>query len=476
MGKSLRRVPAALLVLLALCVVETLAWAIVIPPLAGPDEVSHVAYVQKVVEAREIPWVRGHPIDKRPPYSTELGDAIIIGGVSPVDANRSGRPLGTGLDERIWEEREGGFSRSDRADGGYTSALRNPPAYYLYAAVPYLLTSPLGIFDQVFVMRLANIPLLLIIVIFAWLTAGELFGRRRWLQTLMAGAVALQPLLIHLTATINPDILLSAASSVALYLMIVSLKRGLTPRLAVALLALAALSSLTHGRGVALVGPVLLTIGLGVWKARRPGVRPRGRGAVAVAVLGAMAAVAAFVGVALKGAVTTTGLRQLGTYLWQFYFGRPEFLAPVGPEYGFREVMVERYFGGYAQFEVYFSAALNDAFWWGMIAIAVCAVVAIVKHGRLADQWDVVLVLASAPVATFALLHAIAFPLVIGAGDPIITGRYLLPLIALYGAAIALAVAWLPRRWGVALGGALLAALALIELGAMAITIERFYA
>ena len=109
--------------------------------------------------------------------------------------------LGTAVDERIWDEREAGFDRAQRADGGFTSALRNPPAYYLYASLPYLATSSLGIFDQVFFMRLANIPLLLATVLFAWLIAGELFGRRRWLQTLATGAVALQPLLIHLAAS-----------------------------------------------------------------------------------------------------------------------------------------------------------------------------------------------------------------------------------------------------------------------------------
>jgi 4-amino-4-deoxy-L-arabinose transferase-like glycosyltransferase len=477
MRRSLRRLPAPLLVLLALCVVEALTWAVVVPPLSGPDEVSHVAYVQKIVEAHEIPWVRGESTDRRPPYSTQLSDAIIVGGITPVDANRSGRPLGTKVDEELWAAREAGHDRADRADGGFTSALKNPPAYYLYESLPYLAASSLGIFDQVFVMRMANVPLFLIAVIFVWLTAGELFARRRWLQVLATAAAALQPLLTHLAATVNPDVFLTATWSVALYLMVIALKRGLTARLIGALVVLAALSSLTHGRGVALVGPVLLTFGLALWKARRPGVRPAGRSAVALAAVGVLVGTALLVAIALKGAITASGVRQFGSYLWQFYLGRSDFLQPIGPDYGFREVSVDRFFGGYAQFEIGFSPAINDALWWGMIVIAALAVAGLLKRGPLGERWDVAVVLVSLPLAALALVHATAFSIVVGStGDPVITGRYLLPLIPLYGIAIAMAVSWLPRRAGIAAGGALLATLVLIQLGAMGNTLERFYA
>ena len=75
-------------------------------------------------------------------------------------------------------------------------------------------------------MRLANVPLLVIVLVFCWLTAGELLGHRRWLQTLATAAVVLQPQLIHMTATINPDVALAAIWCPALWLMVRILRAG----------------------------------------------------------------------------------------------------------------------------------------------------------------------------------------------------------------------------------------------------------
>jgi hypothetical protein len=476
---GLRRVPTPLLLLLAVCLVEALAWCIVLPPLQGPDEISHFAYAQKIGETREIPWsLHGKPGDGGLPYSTELGTAEVATGLAPLYANPSARPADTALDERMWDEQETRFRHADRADGGFTSALKNPPAYYLYEAVPYLVSSPLGIFDQLFVMRLANIPFLLITVAFVWLIAGELLGRRRWLQTIATGAVALQPMLTHLTAVINPDVSLSAVSTVALYVMIVILKRGLTVRRAVALVALCVLAGFIHGRGIALAVPALVTLGVAVRKARRPGMRPTHRQALTVAGAGSLVAVSLFVYASLNGSVTTTGVRQLGSYVWQFYLPHLPSLTPFGPDYGFREVAVERFYGGFAQLEVDFSGTVYDAVWWGLIAVAVSAAVAIYrKRASLRERWDVAVVLVAAVAGTLGLLHIVGYRSIAGgAGDPVITGRYLLPLVAVYGTGLALAVSWLPRRLGVGIGGGLLALLVLLQLGAIGITVERFYA
>lgn len=464
--------------LLAVCLVEALAWCIVLPPLQGPDEVTHVAYVQRIAEAREIPWtLQADPTDTRGSFSSELGAAAFETGIQPLYGNLSARPAGTELDEAMWAQRAAAMNGDDRDNGGFTSALRNPPAYYLYQSVTYLATSPLDIFDQLFVMRLANIPFMLLTVLFVWLAAGELLGRRRWLQTLAAGAVVLQPQLVNTTATVNPDVMLAAVWSAALYLMIIILARGLTPRRAAVLVALCVLSGFTHGRGVALAVPGLLTLGFAAWKLRRPGALPPRRVVLAILGAGAVVLTPLYVYLSLGGDVTTLRLRQFGSYLWQFYLPRPEFLAPLQPDYGLREVVIERFYSGLAQLEVGFSPGLNTALWWSMITVGLSAVVALyVNRDRVRERWDTAVVLVAAPLAMFALLHAVAFEFVAKAGDPIIAGRYLLPLSVLYGTAIALAVSWLPRRLGVGVAGALLAGLTLLQLGAMGITVERFYA
>ena len=477
--RSLRRVPAPLLLLLVVCVIEALAWCVVVPPLQGPDEISHIAYVQEIVEGRTIPWKpRGDDGAGGPPYSSELLATEVLSGASALYANPAARPAGSAVDERLLDVEEERFGRAERSNGGFTSALKNPPAYYLYSSMAYAATSPLGILDQAFFMRLANIPFLLITVLCVWLIAGELLGRRRWLQTLAAGAAALQPQLMNVTATVNPDIQLVAVWSLALYLMIVILRRGLTPRRAAALLALCLLSGFTHGRGITLVVPALLALGLAGWKARRPNAYVSPRRVLALGGLGALAGGAVITFIAISGHLTTAAARQFGSYLWQFYLPIPDFLTLLGPDYGFREITVERMFGGLAQLEVGFSPWVNNAIWWGLIAVAVSAAIALyLDRGALWRAWDVAAVLIVAVVATLGLLHAVGFrSLAFGSGDPIIAGRYLLVFVALYGTAIALAVSWLPRRVGVAAGGALMAVLLLLQLGAFGLTLERFYA
>ena len=88
--------------------------------------------------------------------------------------------------------------------------------------------------------------------------------------------------------------------------------------------------------------------------------------------------------------------------------------------------------------------------WWATLLVGALAITALVVHRRaLAAQWDVAVVLGVAVVGLLALLHAVAYRALVGAPlDPIIAGRYLLPLAALYGVGVALAVR-LARRVGV---------------------------
>ena len=215
-------------------------------------------------------------------------------------------------------------------------------------------------------MRLANVPLLVIILVFCWLTAGELLGRRRWLQTLATAAVALQPQLIHMTATVNPDIALAAIWCPALWLMVRILRAGPTRTRVVWLVALAVLSSLTHARGVALLLPVVTTLAI-AWR-RRSGA-PRGALRAGLAALYA-ATLVALVGYATAGEPSLSRLRQLGSYLWQFYLPRLGLMTPIEPHWGIRQAFIDRFFGGYAQLEV-------SPPGWVLTAVAIAAAVTV---------------------------------------------------------------------------------------------------
>jgi hypothetical protein len=464
---------------MVVAVVAAVAWTCVLPPIQGPDEDSHFAYVQKIGAAHIIPW---HPFsvpaDQGVPYSTELAYALTYGDVTPAWGNPLARPGRTAADVAIWKTYDAQLPAGSGADGGFTPTMRYPPLYYLYAALPYAATSGLGIFDRVFAVRLANIPALLAVVVFTWLLAGELFGRRRWPQALSTLDVALEPQLIHMTAVVNPDVFLAGIWAAALYVMVVLVKRGPTPGRIAWTAVLAVASCFTQPRGAALLIPAVAAVGLAFWRHRRPARRWMRRALVAAAVLAVSAGVAVFAYVALLGQFSGTRMRELASYLWQFYLPRLPFMNPsISHSIGVRQVFVERLFGGFSDLEANFSHGVYTLLTvFGGVILASAIVGLLRRWSDVRRRLDVVAVGLLAPVGYMAVLHATAFRSLLQSPDPVITGRYLLPLLPLYGVIVALAVAWLPRRWGPVVAGALVGALVVLQLGAMGVLFARFYA
>jgi 4-amino-4-deoxy-L-arabinose transferase-like glycosyltransferase len=456
--------------------VAAIAWTCVLPPVQGPDEDSHVAYAQRVAETRSIPWklVNPPPADPGLPYSTEFAYAQTYGLITPAWGNPFARPGNTDADVRIWEAQDATLGPDAGADGGFTPSMTYPPLYYVYEALPYSAASGGSMFDRVFAMRLGNLPALLAVVVLTWLIAGELLGGRRWLQTLATLAVALQPQLLHMTAVVNPDVFLAAVWTAALYVMTLIVRRGPTRGRLAWLGGLAVASCLTQPRGLAIVAPVVVVLGLIGLRRTRAG-RAR-RVALAAFALAIVTGLATLVYYALGGQLSAGGVRQFGSYLWQFYLPRLPFMDASVSTYGIGEVF-DRFVGGFGMLEAVFPRSVL----WGLkVAALVVAVLVlaglIVRRRQVRRGLDVVLVYVAAALGYLALLHAVAYRSLLESTDPVVTGRYLLPLIALYGMANALAVAWLPRRWAPVAGGAAVSCVLLLQLAATGVLFTRFYA
>lgn len=281
-----RRVPKPLLALLVIALIEGAAWIVVLPPLQGPDEASHFAYVQKIAVTGSIPWhTSSHePAKLGQAYSTEVEVAGRCSGLTGLERNPAARAPASAVDERACFAELNRLPRGARSDGGFTSAFKNPPLYYLYEAVPYLMFHNSTFFTRSFAMRLANLPLTLALVVFAWLLAGELLlglPRGPALRVLATAAVALNPQLMMMTATINPELLLAALWTAGLWLSVVVVRHGLTRARIAWLIAVCAMAAFTQGRGLPLVLPAALAIGVAAWRLRRPG--PRLASAIALA-------------------------------------------------------------------------------------------------------------------------------------------------------------------------------------------------
>jgi Predicted membrane protein (DUF2142) len=483
-GRSRRRLPRispVLAVLLAVALVEALAWTIALPPLQGPDEISHFAYTERLVETQSIPWYPGGaPSDPGPSASTATLAAALYGGIFAESRNPFARPPGSELSVQLWDRQPARDSRKDRADGGYTSAMKNPPLYYIYAALPYAATYPLDFFDREFAMRLANIPPLLAIVALTWAIAGLLLPGRA-LQTLATAAVALNPQLTHLTAVVNPDVLLAAEWAAFFYLALLVLTRGPTRWRLVGIALLSVASCLTHARGVAILAPAAFVYAVAWWRWRTPSRRAK-QAFLAGTAVALVAAVYVVLRYATLGPPTASSTRQFVSYLWQFYLPKLPFMSTTfRPDWTVRDAFIDRFYGTFAQLEVFFSPSATTWLARASAAAVVLALVGLAVRLRSVRAWPAaltVMALLTIGAVSYVLdMHVAAFrSLASGDGDPVVTGRYLLPLIAIYGLGIALAVSWLPRRAAAAAGGVVLGGLVLLQLAAMGILVGRFYA
>jgi 4-amino-4-deoxy-L-arabinose transferase-like glycosyltransferase len=468
-------------VLTSLAALQAVVWMILLPPWLGPDEAPHFAYTQRLVETHSIPWFPGgDPKDaSRPaPYSTELSTAMAWGGTLSLRLNLQDRPPGSPVSEELWRRADGRLSSGDRSDGGFTSSMSNPPLYYVYAAIPYAVTSSLSIFDRQFAMRAFNLPLLIAAVWLVWLIAGELLGPRGWPRVLATAAVALNPQLTQIAAVVDPDILLSVEWIAFLYLAIRAIRHGPSRGLLAGMAALCVASCLTHGRGLAILVPAAFVAGALVWRYRRPA-----RNVVIVAGAAAALATVVLVYAALRyatgGHLDAHNVRQFASYLWQFYLPRLGFMTTApGPDYGVEQVFIDRFFGTYGGLDVFFTSGALTLVKWCAIAAIVSALVGLFTlRDAVRRWWDVVALLAVTGVAYLLDMHFAGFrALSSGSNDPVLTGRYLLPLMPVYGLAVALAVIWVPRRAAPVVAGAVTGGLCLLSIAAIGFALARYYA
>jgi hypothetical protein len=238
---------------------------------------------------------------------------------------------------------------------------------------------------------------------------------------------------------------------------------------------------LTHPRGAPLAFLAILAAGLGLRRRIGP-VSARTVLAAAGAALVALALVVAGL-VARAGVLNSTSgagfdVGQFASYLWQFYLPRLPFMShTIGPDYGVHTAFVETFYGVFASLEVKWSPGVYDALAVAsVIGLAALCVVVFRARDALRERWDEVVLLAATPLTLVLALHFAAYRnLRVAPGDPIIVGRYLFPLLPLFGVAVALVVRALPFRFSVAAGTAVLLTGALMGLSALGMTAVRFY-
>jgi 4-amino-4-deoxy-L-arabinose transferase-like glycosyltransferase len=476
---SARRIPLPLAILLAIAAIHGVAWSVAIAPLQGPDEISHASYAQHLAETGHAP----NSNTGTNPISTEMGQVMTRLNLSPILGHVEGRPIWNRA-PTIDKTLDTLPSRTRKDGSGPNPTATYPPIYYAYEALAYRLTPSSSLLDRLFVMRLATVALFVITVGLAWLVAAELFAAQ-WARTLLTALVALNPKLGATAGVINPDTMLVLVSTGFLVAALRLVQRGPTVRGTLGMAAIAAVGMLTHSRALFLLPATVIALGLAFLR-HRPALRPALKmSAAAAGVLGVATVLAVMwnhthaTGLQYGGAAADVRIvpKEFISYLWQFYFPKLSFMdARLGPPYGYRQVFINSFFGSFASLEVNYKPSVYDALQVGAaLGLIALYTTAVVRWRRLLARWPVVLVVAGFFLSLLGLLHFVSYTSLKSASDPVITGRYLLPAIAVYAAAITWVVVSLPRRAGAALAGVLVAASALLSVGGVAISIARFY-
>lgn len=483
-----RSVPTSLALILLFAALQSLAWDLALPAFQGPDEDTHFAYVQYIAETDRLP----SSTSGSSPLSSEVESALTTLNLRATMGNLTSRPAWSTGDLSFWDEAERHLPNGSRENGsGPNPIAKNPPLYYLVMAVPYRLFAWLPLLQQLFVLRLFNAFCYLATIILTWLIAGELFGRERWKQTLAAGAVALEPQLAFLSAVINADNLLIALTTAFLFSALRLVRRGPSMANVLTCAGIASAAVLTHGRGLITLPVLAIAFVAGLIRFRPSARETFARGVAAIiAVSVAFGAYLAFgrstgSGSLYGGQVSqlnsgSFNFRQFLSSVYQFYFSKlPSLQTRIGPEYGYRQVFINTFFATFGSLEVMFKQRVYDSLQvlssLGLLGFYTACVVNV---RRLLRSWPSVLVMVSLLLTTLVFLHYASYRALLGngGGDPLIVGRYLLPMVSLMGLAIAFTAGALPRRFGVLLGAAILSLGVLLSLGSIAITAARFYA
>jgi 4-amino-4-deoxy-L-arabinose transferase-like glycosyltransferase len=482
--RGIGRPPLPLLALLIAVTLLGVAWALVVPAFQAPDENSHFAYLQSLAERGDLPGDAG-----RNYRSTEQELAS-----DAVNSDQTAQQLGTKSEwsKRAydrWRDQADALSTPVRKDGGGVNpASSNPPLYYLSEVPAYKLADGGDLFSRVTAARLGSLPFLLTTVIATWLLAGEVFGPNRVLQLASAAVPGLLPMMTFISSSVTPDSLLFALWSLALWLGARILRKGGGVLEIAVLLGVTGLAVATKATSYALLPAVVLVLGGTVWRTRRvprKAIMVVAAGVVAFAIAAGGWYVVARLNDRPAAAQITEGTRpadfnerEFVGYVWQFYLPRLPFLEHYGPidwpvtPY---EIWVKQSWGAFGWLEVRWPRQVYWVFALVTAVVAAGALVAILRRRRTVNLL-LLAFFATVLASLLAGLHWNEYRIAEVDGALVNQGRYLFPTIGLAGLALGAALTVLPVRARPPALGAVLGALATLQLFSLGLVASRFYA
>jgi hypothetical protein len=163
-------------------------------------------------------------------------------------------------------------------------------------------------------------------------------------------------------------------------------------------------------------------------------------------------------------------------YVWQFYFPRLPWLTPfrTTPGLPVYDMWIREGWGVFGWLEIAMPPWLYVILTGFTVIVAVWSAALIAKmRDRL--RLSLLAFFALALGALLAGLHLTEYRSLIDGQGALLQGRYLLPLVGLFGLAVGLIVSRIPARWRPSVCGAVLAGLLLLQVLALATVTQRYY-
>ena len=389
---------------------------------------------------------------------------------------------------RLQEDLSSSLGRT--GEGGAGVASSQPPLYYALEAIPYGVGSGGTVLDRLELMRLLSALMAGLTALFVYLFLREALPGVAWAWTVGALGVSLAPLLGFISGVVNPDAMLIAVSSLVFYLLARAFRRGLTPRLAIVLGVATGVGLLTKLNFIGLLPGIMLGLIVLTRRAARISRRTAYRSlALAVGIAASPACVYVLVnllsnrpglGLLSNGIHLTSGHGSVFhevSYIWQFYLPRLPGMAHDFPGLSAtRQIWFDRSVGLYGWLDTPLPVWVQNLALIPAIAIAILAVRELV---------------AVRPTLRRRLVEVVVYG-VIGAGVLVLVGgdsylafpsqagtygeaRYLLPMVPLFGALLALGARGAGRRWGPATGAVIVVLMLAHDVFSQLQVVARFY-
>ncbi|HEV2997840.1 MAG TPA: glycosyltransferase family 39 protein, partial [Solirubrobacteraceae bacterium] len=375
-----------------------------------------------------------------------------------------------------------------------------------------------SVYSQLTVMRLASALLAALVALCAFGVVREILPGHPLAAVAAGLLVAFHPMFGFIGGAVNNDNGVNAAVALSLYLLVRALRRGLTPRLALALGATLALAPLMKETGYEVYPVALVALAGVLWRSRDgPGrLRPTGGSTAAAptaetpsaalaAALAPWAALAVgfllvrggagllephmqdvFAGHATGGAaISATSAVSLArqmpgrflVYLWELFLPRLSFMGALFPPgWPFFQIYMQRGWGAFGWYTFFFPRWVYVTILLTMVAVGLLALRAAWRHRPFVRGrgWEL-LVIVLLPLCVLLAVEAAYFTPTGGRTVVAEQGRYMFPAIAALAAIAVGGTFGLGRRLHVPLATALVVAMIGLSYAAQLLTLGSFF-